>query len=80
MKVRLVFPDKARAKRARKEIEEIVTKILKEEFMGFYVYEVILDPGDYREVDEIIGKHTSGRGSMETIDTYVSVGNESEEN
>jgi len=80
MKVRLVFPDKARAKRARKEIEEIVTKILKEEFIGFYVYEVILDPGDYREVDQIVGKHTNGRGSIETIDTYVSVANESEEN
>lgn len=76
MKVRLVFPDKARAKRAKKEIEEIVTKILKEEFMGFYVYEVILDPGHYREVDEIVGKYTSGRGSIETVDTYVSVGNE----
>lgn len=79
MQVRLVFPDKQRAKQAKTEIQNTVSQILKEEFVGFYVYEVVIDPGDFRAVDDIVGKYTSGRGSVQTVDTYFSATNETEE-
>ena len=78
MQLRLVFPNKNVAKRAKNEIEELVVEILNEEFIGSYVYEVVIDPGNFRAIDDVVSKHTRGSGSVETIETYVS-GNTAED-
>jgi len=71
MRLRLLFPGNT-GKAAKSDVLRIVTKIEKEKFAGnCFIYEVLVDPGDFRGVDELVGRFTRGKGSVEILETCV---------
>lgn len=67
MRLRVVLPAKE-GKHVRKRIREISSKVEEDDCAdGQFSLVCLLDPGHYREVDELIRAETKGRGQMELL-------------
>jgi ribosome maturation protein SDO1 len=67
MKIRIQIPAKD-AKRIKEKVLKLVKKKLSEEFDSEYM-EIIasIDPGVYREIDELLGIETKGKSQLEVL-------------
>ncbi|CAF1000815.1 unnamed protein product [Didymodactylos carnosus] len=67
MKVQLTLPAKD-AKRVKEKVHKLTTNIENEEFMGDSMQMICsIDPGVFREMDEIIRAETKGKGQLELL-------------
>ena len=63
-----VFVHGKEAKKVREKIIKIVTKTEKEDWDdGFLNLICLIDPGQYRQIDEIVRSETKGSGTMELL-------------
>eukprot|EP00003_Mantamonas_plastica_P001334 TRINITY_DN10960_c0_g1_i1.p1 TRINITY_DN10960_c0_g1~~TRINITY_DN10960_c0_g1_i1.p1 ORF type:complete len:152 (+),score=65.56 TRINITY_DN10960_c0_g1_i1:150-605(+) len=71
MRVHIVIPGKG-SKDIKAKLAPLFAEIEDEEFSSKgYDADVLIDPGHYREIDEIISKETKGSGSIEVMNLSV---------
>ncbi|XP_060903137.1 ribosome maturation protein SBDS [Labrus mixtus] len=66
MRLRLVLPAKE-AKRLKEKLKPLVQVVESEDFDEELEMVCLVDPGCYREIDELIRCETKGRGSLEVL-------------
>lgn len=66
MRLRLVVPAKE-AKRLKEKVKPLLQVVESEEFDEQLEMVFLVDPGCYREIDELIRCETKGRGSLEVL-------------
>jgi len=58
-------------KKLKPQIEAVGVNIEKESFGMNYQLVCIIDPGNYREINDIIAKNTKGKGNVEVLDMAI---------
>jgi len=81
MRLRLTFPGTVGKKKINKtqikpELGRLVSSIVSEQRLmnakgPVFVFEVLIDPGQLRAIDELVGKLSRGTGSLEITDSCV---------
>lgn len=66
MRLRLTLPSRE-ARRVREKINPLITATEAEEWESDLEIVCLIDPGCFREIDEIVRKETKGRGSVEVL-------------
>ncbi|CAD5118876.1 DgyrCDS7549 [Dimorphilus gyrociliatus] len=66
MKLRLFIPSKD-GKRVREKVKKTNAQILSEEFDCDLEMTVVIDPGLFREIDDIVKMETKGKGQVEVL-------------
>ncbi|MEQ2255504.1 hypothetical protein ILYODFUR_014529 [Ilyodon furcidens] len=66
MRLRLVVPGKE-AKRLKEKLKPLLQVLESEEFDEELEMVCLVDPGCFREIDELIRCETKGRGSLEVL-------------
>lgn len=66
MRVRLVVPARE-GKKVKEKVKKIATKIEQEEFTDELEMVVLIDPGCFREIDDIVRSETKGKGQLEVL-------------
>ncbi|RNA43293.1 ribosome maturation SBDS [Brachionus plicatilis] len=67
MKIRLDIPQKE-AKKIKEKLIKVINKVESEEYNASSLEIIgIIDPGSFREIDEILQSETKGKGVMEVI-------------
>jgi ribosome maturation protein SDO1 len=70
MRLRIVVPRKE-GKAAKKEMDALFAVVEDEHWGADFELTVLVDPGAYRLLDDIVQKHTRGAGSIEILDMKV---------
>ncbi|PVD33078.1 hypothetical protein C0Q70_08527 [Pomacea canaliculata] len=66
MRLRLVIPAKEGHK-VREKVKKLSTKVEEDEFEDDLEMVVLVDPGCYRELDELVREDTRGKGKIEVL-------------
>lgn len=66
MKLRIRVPGKE-GKKIREKVRKIATKVEEDEFDDDLEMVILVDPGCFRELDELIHQGTKGRGQLEVV-------------
>ena len=71
MRLRIFLPSTV-AKKLRVTVVELVEEVVDEDFGGDgWTAEVVCEPGKYRDIGDLIGKETKGKGRVEVLETAV---------
>jgi len=70
MKVRVDIP-KEIGKKMKPQIEPLTVNIEKENFGINYQLICVIDPGNYREINDLVAKNTKGKGNVEVLDMAI---------
>ncbi|XP_067647906.1 ribosome maturation protein SBDS [Eurosta solidaginis] len=77
MKLRVSFADKEGGNRLKDKISKLATKIEHEEWDEATLHiTVLIDPGNYRVMDELVRNETKGKGLVELLELKEVVENE----
>jgi len=71
MRLKITIPDKKIGSKIKPEIAHLCICIEKETFGAAHVLVVLMDPGHFRELNDLIGKNTKGKGSVEVMELAV---------
>ncbi|KAL8614044.1 hypothetical protein ACOMHN_023279 [Nucella lapillus] len=79
MRLRVTAPARE-GKKVRDHVKKLATKVEEEEFDEHLEMVVLVDPGCYRELDEMIQSETRGKGKIEVVSLkHVDEGEEAKE-
>jgi len=67
MKLRLTFPGNT-GKGAKQQLEELISEWLAEHYVGGNIFEVRIDPGNFRAVSDVVSKLTKGKGATDILE------------
>mmetsp|Transcript_35941 Transcript_35941/g.94228 ORF Transcript_35941/g.94228 Transcript_35941/m.94228 type:complete len:252 (-) Transcript_35941:310-1065(-) len=68
MRLQIRLP-KANAKPVKAKIEPLIAQLESEEWAGDLELECLVDPGNYRMIDEVVSEQTKGRGAVAILET-----------
>ncbi|XP_064612155.1 ribosome maturation protein SBDS-like [Liolophura sinensis] len=66
MRLRIALPAKD-AKKLKEKIKKLASKVESEDFDDDYEVVILVDPGCYRELDDLVRSETKGKGHLEVI-------------
>ncbi|ORZ02161.1 putative Shwachman-Bodian-diamond syndrome protein [Syncephalastrum racemosum] len=67
MRVRVTLPQSKETKKLREKLVPLVTSVEDEEFEGEYELIALVDPGKYREINDLLQTETKGKGQLEIM-------------
>mmetsp|Transcript_17882 Transcript_17882/g.22718 ORF Transcript_17882/g.22718 Transcript_17882/m.22718 type:complete len:147 (-) Transcript_17882:17-457(-) len=70
MRLKVEAP-KGAGRKIRQQLEEIINTAESESYEDCYNFTFTVDPGKYRQVDEIVSKATRNKGALEVVDVCV---------
>lgn len=70
MKIRISAPSRD-AKKFSAKIKELVVEVDDEDFSDMWELVCFIDPGVFRDIDELVSKESKGKGHVEVQDTAV---------
>jgi len=67
MRLRLTFPGNS-GKGAKRSLDNFISEYIAEHYVGNHVYEVLIDPGHFRAVSDVVSKLTKGKGTTDILE------------
>jgi len=71
MRLKVTIPDKKVGSKIKPEIAHLCIAVEKETFGTCHVMTLLMDPGNFGTLSELIAKHTKGKGSVEVAELAV---------